>query len=144
MNNILFVTMWMKFPRKSPMDMVSYIHWNNIFSTHTLRILYYSIICPHLTYNVVIWGGSCITGFRKITISVNKLIRTILGFKYINYQPTLPTLKFDDVCGYYLLLFIHSSLHGSNFEIYISNFLQLIPNYSYNVRNLKIHLPIVD
>ena len=103
-----------------------------------------------MTYNIVTWKGSFIANIRKITISVNKIIRTILGVKFINHLPILPTsksykaldlLKLDDVYRYYLLLFIHSFLYGSNFEIFMSKFLPLMPNHAYNVKNLDIHLP---
>ena len=51
---------------------------------------------------------------------------------------TLDLLTFNDVYQYYLMLFIHSFLYGSEFEFFMSNFLLLIPIHSYK---LKIYLP---
>ena len=66
------------------------------------------------------------------------------GFRYaLNRLGTtaLDLLKFNDVYRHYLLLLIHSFVYDSNFEIFMSNFLPLIPNHSHKVRKLKIHFP---
>ena len=82
--------MWLKFARKFSVSMILYTVYL-LKQFHLLILLRFYILVS--TYNVVIWGGSCIAGTLKITISVNKLIRTILEVKFINYLPTLHTSK---------------------------------------------------
>ena len=114
--------------------------------------IFYALIYPVLTNNIVLWGGLNGTNCNRIQILLNKILRNILGVKYdANNIPLMPTnsmykqlriLKFRDIHRYFLLKFFHF-IYYERFDIFIKNFETLLPQNNYVTRNSRINLPYV-
>ena len=115
--------------------------------------LYYSLFYPYLIHNIIIWGGVSSNKIEPIQIKMNKTLRYILNVHfYPNHRPMIPTtdmykelklLKFKDIFEYFMVKFIHSCVYGVNYNIFEENFLSLLPNHSYEMRDIKINYPII-
>ena len=114
--------------------------------------IFYALIYPVLTNNIVLWGGLNGTNCNRIQILLNKILRNILGVKYdANNIPLMPTnsmykqlriLKFRDIHRYFLLKFFHF-IYYERFDIFIKNFETLLPQNNYVTRNSRINPPYV-
>ena len=114
--------------------------------------IFYALIYPVLTNNIVLWGGLNGTNCNRIQILLNKILRNILGVKYdVNNIPLMPTnsmykqleiLKFRDIHRYFLLKFFHF-IYYERFDIFIKHFETLLPQNNYVTRNSRINLPYV-
>ena len=112
--------------------------------------IYYAIVYPKLTQNVILWGGIKESNKANIKILINKILRSILLVKTDqNHRPLMHTdemykslglLKFDDIYQYYLLRFIHFAFHG-NETIFHEHFQPLIPSHDYPTRDVRILIP---
>ena len=75
-----------------------------------LKLLYYSIIYPHLTYCILIWGNSADYLLKKIFVIQKKFIRFILNSgSYDHTDPLfkkLDILRLHDLYIYYVGIFI--------------------------------------
>jgi hypothetical protein len=54
----------------------------HILSREHLRSLYYTLIHPHLTYGLLLWGSTYKTFLHKLQVLQNKSIRSITKSKY--------------------------------------------------------------
>ena len=52
------------------------------FSTKILRMLYFSLMYPHLTHGIILWGSSLKRHVKKIEVLQNKAIRGIANAKF--------------------------------------------------------------
>ena len=122
----------------------------SIVPQNILIRIFYGLIYPALTDNIVIWGGLNITNCNRIQILLNQILRNILGVKYdANNRPLLSTdsmykqlkiLKFRDIHRYFLLKFFHF-IHFERFDIFIKHFEPLLPQNNYAMRSSRINLP---
>ena len=73
----------------------------HILSQHLLRTIYYSLVYPHLTYGVSLWGSAQISYIQPIEIQQKKTIRAITHSNYNAHTDplfkTLSILKLKDV-----------------------------------------------
>jgi len=104
-----------------------------------LKLLYQSLIYPHLIYGITIWGNSSIANLNKIFILQKKVIRIIMKANY-NAHTTglfkaLNLLKLHDlyVYAYHVNLYtfeIKNNLMPNNFQLILFNC-----NEDHNLRN---------
>ena len=116
-------------------------------------MIYYSIIYPHIIYVIIVWGGTYGTHLNKLEVSLNKVVRLILGVGYDdNHIPLLSTaatysqlgvLRLGDIYRLSLLRFVHSLLYGSEFALFLEYFSPCLPAHNYNMRSARFNLPVV-
>ena len=118
----------------------------------TLVTIYYSLVYPIVSQNIVIWGGIPDANIRNIKITINKILRSILKVKtsVIN-MPLVPTnemykslnfLKFEDIYKYFLLSFMHFVVR-KNDDLFDKYLMPLLPQHPYGTRGTRINLPAV-
>ena len=118
----------------------------------TLVTIYYSLVYPIVSQNVVIWGGIAEANIRNVKIALNNIMRSILNVKYdenniplmsTNYMyKSLNFLKFEDIHKYFLLTFMQFIIRKN--EDLFNNYLgPLIPHHPYGTRGTRINLPDV-
>ena len=123
----------------------------SFFPRSLLLKLYFTLIYPYLTQNIIIWGGVSQNKLNPIQIQINKTLRIILDIQYDNfYRPLLHTndmfknlnlLKITDIYEYFILKFIHSCFYGNNNRIFVEYVINQFPNHSHNTRNVKLNYP---
>ena len=122
----------------------------NLLPKENLMSIYYSFIYSTITQNIIIWGGISRTHLLPISTKMNKILRTILKVRYVNYIPIISndelykqcdTLKIGDIYKLCLLKFIHLIFY-CNESLFNRYFLPLLPSHSYNTRNSRINLPM--
>jgi hypothetical protein len=110
-----------------------------ILSSDTLKILYFSLIYPYLSYCNIIWGGAYATALYKLEVLQNRAVRLITSSPYRTSSgplyKQLNLLKIADIHKFQIIQFMYklkhtlvpvSCLHYCNVTI---------PN-SYNMRNV--------
>ena len=116
-----------------------------------LMKIYYGMVYPTLTQNIVIWGSLGCERQRRISVLLNKIVRHISNIRqiYPNVVSTstlyknLSLLKYNDIYKFFLLKFTHFLLYKRN-EIFINIFSNYLPSSNYNTRNSdRINLPNV-
>ena len=118
----------------------------------TLLTLYYSLVYPIITQNIIIWGGVRAANLNNIKTMINNILRCILKVEYDEHNvplmsankmyKSLNLLKFEDVYKYFLLKFLHYSMY-TNTDFFNKYYLPLLPAHSYGTRGIKINLPSV-
>ena len=118
----------------------------------TLLTIYYSLVYPIITQNIIIWGGISAANLNNIKIMMNNILRCILSVKrdhnnrplmsVNNMYKSLNLLKFDDIYRYVLLKFLHHVFY-KNTELFDAYYAPLLPFHSYSTRNRRINLPAV-
>ena len=125
---------------------------SSLLPESTLVTIYYSLVYPIISQNVVIWGGITEANIRNIKIVLNKILRSLLNVKHDeNNIPQMPTndmykslnfLKFEDVYKYFLLMFLQFVI-SKNEDLFNSILRPLIPQHHYGTRGTRINLPVV-
>ena len=118
----------------------------------TLVTIYYSLVYPVISQNIVIWGGITEANIRNIRIALNKILRSILNVEHDeNNRPLMPTndmyktlnfLKFEDVYKYFLLTFMQFFIR-KNDDLFNKYLRPLLPQHHYRTRGTRINLPDV-
>ncbi len=82
-----------------------------------LKILYYSLVHPHLLYGLPIWGNTYQVHLSKIIILQKKTIRTITGAKYNDHSEplfkNLNILKLQDMYKLEIAKYVIKSINNS-------------------------------
>ena len=115
----------------------------NTLNNHSLKLIYYSLVYPSLTYCCIVWGKAPKKYLNQLFIAQKKIIRTI---KFRNrYAHTnidflqLGFLKLYDIIKYFALIFVYKSLNNLSHPFnYFHSF-----NHVYNLRitdNLRVPL----
>ena len=109
--------------------------------------LYFSMIYPDITQNIIIWSGVSTNKLKHIHILMNKSLRLILKVTYNeNHLPSitvnemhkkLELFNLSDIHKYFCLKFIYELLYGSKTHIFIGNFSYLLPDLTYSTRGIK-------
>ena len=85
----------------------------HLLPTDILRTLYNSLILPHLTYCIVVWGFEC----SRLSKTQKRCIRTICCAKYnAHTEPlfkSLNLLKMEDIFNYHVLKFYYKLCNQS-------------------------------
>ena len=100
-----------------------------ILSESNLKILYHSLIHPHLMYGLMLWGSACKKYLHPINIIQKKAVRTITHSVYnehtIGLFRKLNIVKLDDLydleIGKFMYLFATSGLPKPLNTIYATN-----------------------
>ena len=96
---------------------------------------YYAFVYPHLTYCVVIWGGTGLTHLQPLIVQHKRVIRTIC-YKGRREHSTplfyrLKLLKFADIYKYHMLIYMHKAMREDIFS----------PVHDFNTRNRYLAVP---
>jgi len=74
-------------------------------------MLYHSIVYPHLTYGITLWGSAHQTHKSKLILTQKKLMRIINGSKYDAHSEPIfkkfNILKLDDIYKLYVAKYCH-------------------------------------
>lgn len=88
-----------------------------ILPRRNLVTLYYTLVYPHLTYGITIWGGAHDIHLKKIIIFQKKLIRLISNVPYNSHTgtlfKTLNLLKFHDIYELCIAKYVYKFLNKS-------------------------------
>ena len=98
-------------------------------SRNNLRLLYYSIVHPYLTYGILLWGSAYKKHLQKLIILQKKAIRIITKSEYNEHTPPLfkkvliPTLMdlFKIQMGKFIFSYVHHELPVSLVRIFARN-----------------------
>ncbi len=61
----------------------------NVLPKQNLKILYETLIQPHLDYGIPFWGGTHESNVNKLVVQQKKIIRTITNSKYNDHTDPL-------------------------------------------------------
>jgi len=100
-----------------------------ILSQDNLKQLYYSLVYPHLTYGILLWGSAFKYKLRKIEVTQNKVVRNILNAPYNSSTATLykhlNMLKLSDIykiqLGKLMYDYTHAKLPRPLLDIFTPN-----------------------
>ena len=88
----------------------------NSLDQRSLRLIYYTLIYPTLTYCLAVWGGSSNTSLNCLVTVQKRVIRIIAGLRRRDHThdtfATLNILKFMDVISLNNATFVYKSLNG--------------------------------
>ena len=113
-----------------------------IFSAYLLRMIYNSLILPHLNYSLLAWGIQC----PNIELLQKKAVR-VVNFKspVAHTEPILKgmnQLKLPDMYTCQLLK-LYYKLYRNKLPAYFENFLPEYGDSQHNLRNNCIRLPAI-
>lgn len=85
---------------------------------NTLKALYYTLVYPHLTYGITLWGSTYNVHINKLRVMQNKIIRAMLNANFTDpskpLYAKLQILRLDDVykleLGKYMYQYINNNL----------------------------------
>ena len=82
----------------------------------TVRILYFSLLHPHLIYGILAWGNATFNSLRKTELLQKRAIRTIHNTKFNSHTDPLfkhsGILKLSDLYQLEVMLFMHDYSHN--------------------------------
>ena len=88
----------------------------NSLNNHSLKLIYFSLVYPSLTYCSIIWGKAPKKYLNQLFVAQKKIIRTIKYRDRYHHTNTdfiqLNFLKFYDVLKYFALVFVYKSLNN--------------------------------
>ena len=113
-----------------------------------LLTLYYSFVCPYLTYCNHIWGATYISNLKKLIKLQNRIVRVIFTAKYReNADPlykALGILKLVDINKYLIGRFMFRYCNGSLSKLFNSFFEDNSDYHNYDTRTAQhFHMPPV-
>ena len=107
------------------------------------KLIYFSLIYPHLIYCNTVWGAVNKTTIKPIVTAQKRVIRTIVGYKKYDHTNEafirLRLLKLNDVNIYFSALLVHNSIN-----VYDNNWFSYRQNQRYPLRNSNLlKLPFI-
>ena len=121
-----------------------------------LSQIYYSVICPYISYAVLAWGSACTSLIQKVRVKQDHEIRLIFFVMLYNGNDTvsaLPLLNLLDILTVqnvyrpHAMEFIHASWHKGLLPHIFDNFFQYSRDvHCYNTiysSNLNMYKPYV-
>lgn len=119
-------------------------HTRHMLTVKAMKSIYYSLIYPHLTYCIVVWGGAHTTSLQPLVKAQKRVIRTMAGLsRYastINAFNELNILKINEIERYFTSLFVFKSIFS-----HTTNFFSYRVNQRYAFRNCNIlHIPLMQ
>ena len=110
-----------------------------LFPAYLLRMIYNSLILPHINYCLLAWGSNC--------HSVEKKAVRVVNFKspVAHTEPILKNmnqLKLPDLYTFHLLK-LYYKLYRNKLPPYFENFIPQYGAYHQNLRNNHIRLPAI-
>ena len=113
---------------------------------------FYALAYPHLINHVILWGSAPVSHLRVLSVSLNNMLRVILGVRWVDGRPNMNTdlmyssnnlLKIESVYKYCLFKYLKQLLDGNLPEMFS---LLLEPNLSlrnYSTRNGLFRYPAI-
>ena len=106
-------------------------------SSHSLNLIYYSLVYSAISYGIIIWGNAPKTYLNKLFIAQKRIVRTIKFRKKYDHTNDdfyiLQFLKIKDIVIYFASIFVYKSINGL---CYPSNYFQSVDhNHQYFLRN---------
>jgi hypothetical protein len=88
-----------------------------LLPVRVLKTLYYSLVYPHLTYGILLWGSTYTTHISKIVIMQKKIVRAISNVGYnANSHPlfvSLEIFKLNDIYMLEIAKFMHRYVNNN-------------------------------
>ena len=101
---------------------------------HILINLYFSIVYPHMTYCILVWGNSSSENVNKICKLQSRFFKMLNKRGHPNPLPRFKILSFRHMFQYFALLKFFKS-HKMDSHQYFKNIISsLIPSHRYNTR----------
>ena len=101
----------------------------SLFPTKTRLDYYYAFIFPYLTYNIIIWGGTCQSVLLPLITLHKRIIRMIADAGYRDHSDPLfkrlGLLKLTDLYNFNLLVYMQKARSKGTFT----------PRHSFETRN---------
>ena len=101
-------------------------------------MLYFSLVCSHLTHGIIAWGSSFKCDVKKFEVLQNKAIRAIANAKFkqrlLPLHHQLDILPLKKICALQLGKFMHKS-STSSLPLPISHLFSQVLRHSYSTRN---------
>ena len=113
-----------------------------IFPAYLLRMIYNSLILPHINYYLLAWGSNC----HSVELLQNKTVR-VVNFKspVTHTEPILKNMnqsKLPDFHTFHLLK-LYYKLYRNKLPTYFENFIPQYSAYHQNLRNNHIRQPAI-
>ena len=117
---------------------------------HLLMRLYYALVFPHLTNHVIMWGSAPDCHLKVLTTRLNNLLRVMLGVRWVNYTPDVPTrdmynqnniLTVKSVFKYCLFKFLKQLIDGQLPEFYTTLLEPHTTLHAYGTRGRRFRHP---
>ena len=121
---------------------------NTIVPKPSLKCLYSSLVYPHLTYGVEVWGGSSTSTLSRVKSLQSKCVGMLSGpNSYIGdtyKQNTLMT--FSNIHKYFTLIKFHKYIRNNNNSV-VANLIHSQIDHNHNtrfIRNQNLTLPPIN
>ena len=98
--------------------------FTNLRAVVPLEILFktfYALAYPHLINHIIIWGSAPVSHLRTLAVSLNNMLRVILGVRWVDGRPIVSTdvmykrnnmLKIENIYKYSLFKYLKQLLDG--------------------------------
>ena len=87
----------------------------NIVDKESLSFLYASLIEPHLTYCVEVWGNACKSNLHPLYVKQKRVIRLVCKTGYLEHTvelfKSMYVLPFYDLLRYKIAIFMYKVFH---------------------------------
>ncbi|MEL6606605.1 MAG: hypothetical protein AAFP20_25800, partial [Cyanobacteria bacterium J06614_10] len=117
-----------------------------------LKMLFFSFVLPHILLHIEIWGAAPVVHTGKLHIKINKLIRSLLGVRYVEGRPTVDTksmyqlmgaLKLENLFKVRMFRLLALLLNGSNPDLFQMLLRPYEITHSYHTRNTTFRHPLL-
>ena len=113
----------------------------NSFTQNSLKLIYYSLIYPVITYGNIIWGKTSPSVLKPLDIVHKNIIRTIMyRSRYYHTNQDfiyLKLLKLSDINFYFSCIFVFKSINDMT---YPTDYFHFNENIRYDFRHTNIDL----
>ena len=126
------------------------VNLRSIVPIQILVKLYYALALPHIFSHIVVWGAAPDYQLKTLFVSINNMLRTILGVSRINGRPTISNddlykqlglLKLNSIHKYELFKFLKLMLDGKLPEFWNILMAEYITPHTYNTRQIRLRHP---
>ena len=107
----------------------------------TTEDLYFSLIYPHITRDIEIWGNSSSNDIRRLRALVDKCIKLIKGpnNQTENTNFTLKLMKFDEIYTYFCLIRFYKYVKMKMSNVFEARASSLVIQHGYETRSVLNH-----
>ena len=129
-----------------------FYYLNKSLPLNILKLLYNSLVLPHLILHIEIWGAAPNTHLDKLQIKQNKLLRSILGVRTVDYIPEAPTadmyrstnfINIRNLFKFYLFKFLVNIMQGQMSYFYDTLLRPVELQHRYGTRQHSFRQPLI-
>ena len=129
-----------------------FYYLNKSLPLNILKLLYNSFVLPHLILHIDIWGAAPNTHLDKLQIKQNKLLRSILGVRTVDYIPEVPTadmyrstnfINIRNLFKFYLFKFLVNIMQGQMSYFYDTLLRPIELQHRYGTRQHSFRQPLI-